>query len=240
MKNRRERNPATQMIIGLFVIGIGLLFLIDNLGWVHLNLTVHIVPVILIGAGILKVVQTRSQSGTVVGGLMIAAGSVILLRETGLIDISMRSLWPLLLIAAGVAVVYKATASHAAQTRPAPGPLDKPDADGESVINYTAIMGGFKHRITTQDFRGGEITAIMGGCDLDLRQASVNGDAVLNVFAMCGGITLKVPVDWTVVFDGTPIMGGFDEKTVPPTGPASGKRLIVRGYVIMGGMEVRN
>jgi hypothetical protein len=26
MKTRRERNPATQMIIGLFVIGIGMLF----------------------------------------------------------------------------------------------------------------------------------------------------------------------------------------------------------------------
>jgi hypothetical protein len=27
---------------------------------------------------------------------------------------------------------------------------------------------------------------------------------------------------------------------VPPAGPGSGKRLIVRGYIIMGGMEVRN
>jgi predicted membrane protein len=79
-------------------------------------------------------------------------------------------------------------------------------------------MGGFKRRITTPDFRGGEITAIMGGCDLDLRQSSINGVAVLNVFAMCGGITIKVPVDWTVELDGTPIMGGFEEKTiVPPT-----------------------
>jgi hypothetical protein len=116
-------------------------------------------------------------------------------------------------------------------------PLDK--ADGESVVNYTAIMGGFKHRITTQDFRRRNHRH-HGRLRLDLRQSSINGDAVLNVFVLCGGITIKVPVDWTVVFDGLPIMGGFDEKTVPPTGPGSGKRLIVRGYVIMGGMEVRN
>ena len=238
MRTRRERNPATQMIIGLFVIGIGLLFLIDNLGWLDLDLRIHILPTVLIGAGILKAMQTRSQSGVVIGGLMIVAGSLILLKEMGLIYIGWNTLWPLLMIAAGIAVVFKSNINRSAASQPSGSPLDK--ADGESVVDYTAIMGGFKHRITTQDFRGGEITAIMGGCDLDLRQSSINGDAVLNVFVLCGGITIKVPIDWTVVFDGLPIMGGFDEKTVPPTGPGSGKRLIVRGSVIMGGMEVRN
>jgi predicted membrane protein len=238
MRTRRERNPATQMIIGLFVIGIGLLFLIDNLGWLDLDLRIHILPTVLIGAGILKAMQTRSQSGVVIGGLMIGAGSLILLKEMGLIYIGWNTLWPLLMIAAGVAVIFKPNIHRSAASQLPGSPLDK--ADGESVINYTAIMGGFKHRITTQDFRGGEITAIMGGCDLDLRQSSINSDAVLNVFVLCGGITIKVPVDWTVVFDGMPIMGGFDEKTVPQTGAGSGKRLTVRGYVIMGGMEVRN
>ncbi|MHA4870867.1 LiaI-LiaF-like domain-containing protein [Duganella sp. PWIR1] len=238
MKTRRERNPATQMIIGLFVIGLGMLFLLDNLGWMDLDLRIHLIPTVLIGAGILKVMQTRTQSGIVIGGVMIAAGSLIMLKEMGFIDIGWRTLWPLLMIAAGVAVVVKSTTNRKVLEQQVLDPLAK--SDPESAVNYTAIMGGFKHRITTQDFRGGEITAIMGGCDLDLRQSSIVGDAVLNVFVMCGGITLKVPIDWTVVFDGTPIMGAFDEKTVPPTGPGSGKRLIVRGYVIMGGMEVRN
>ena len=58
------------------------------------------------------------------------------------------------------------------------------------------------------------------------------------MFAMFGGIQIKVPPDWTVVLQGTPMMGGFDERTTPP--PDGSKRLIVRGYVIMGGMEIRN
>ncbi|EEF24629.1 conserved hypothetical protein, partial [Ricinus communis] len=85
-------------------------------------------------------------------------------------------------------------------------------------------MGGFKRRIITPDFRGGEVTSIMGGCDLDLRQSDLTGDAVVTVYALFGGITIKVPVDWTVILEGTPIMGGFEEKTVPPA--ANGKRLI--------------
>ncbi|RZT11088.1 hypothetical protein SAMN05216319_0435 [Duganella sp. CF402] len=238
MRTRRERNPATQMVIGLVVIGFGMLFLLDNLGWLDLDLTVHILPTVLIAAGILKVLQTRTQSGIITGGALIAVGSVVMLKEMGLIYIGWNTLWPLLLIGAGVAVVFKSNANRKQSEQAAFDPLAK--AESESLLNYTAIMGGFKQRITTQDFRGGEITAIMGGCDLDLRQSSTVGDAVLNVFVMCGGITIKVPIDWTVVFDGMPIMGGFEEKTVPPTGAGSGKRLIVRGYIIMGGMEVRN
>jgi predicted membrane protein len=236
MRNRRrERNPATQMIIGLFVIGVGMLFLLDNLGWLDLDLRIHIFPTILIAAGILKVLQTRTQSGVVVGGGLIAVGALLMLREMGYLDIDWRNLWPVFMIAAGVAVVIKSNINRNAPATNAPS-LDK-DAD-DTVINATAIMGGFKRRITTQDFKGGEITAIMGGCELDLRQSSINGDAVMNVYALFGGITVKVPIDWTVMLEGTPIMGGFEEKTVPPA--AVGKRLIVRGYVIMGGLEVRN
>jgi predicted membrane protein len=234
-RQRRERNPATQMIIGLFVIGVGMLFLLDNLGWLDLDLRIHIFPTILIGAGILKVLQTRTQSGVVVGGGLILAGCLFMLKAMGYLDIDWRTLWPLFMIAAGVAVVVK---SNINRNAPAPDGLSLNKDSDDTVINATAIMGGFKRRITTQDFRGGEITAIMGGCELDLRQSGITGDAVLNVYALFGGITIKVPIDWTVVLEGTPIMGGFEEKTVPPASVA--KRLIVRGYVIMGGLEVRN
>jgi hypothetical protein len=61
---------------------------------------------------------------------------------------------------------------------------------------------------------------------------------VLNVFALCGGINIKIPPDWSVVLQGTPILGGFEEKTIVP--PNKDKRLYVTGYAIMGGLEIRN
>jgi predicted membrane protein len=78
----------------------------------------------------------------------------------------------------------------------------------------------------------------MGGCSLDMRTASIQGEAVINVFAFWGGVTIKCPPDWTVVLQGTPIMGGFEEKTATP--PDGSKRLVIRGYAVMGGVEVRN
>ncbi|MDB5745779.1 MAG: hypothetical protein JWP72_627, partial [Massilia sp.] len=76
------------------------------------------------------------------------------------------------------------------------------------------------------------------GCTLDMRGASIRGEATINVFAFWGGVTIKCPPDWTIVLQGTPIMGGFDEKTATP--PDNSKRLVIRGYAIMGGVEVRN
>ncbi|OEZ60741.1 MULTISPECIES: LiaI-LiaF-like domain-containing protein [unclassified Duganella] len=235
MSTNRQKSPASQFVVGLFVVAVGMAFLLANLGWLDLDFTLHLWPTALIFFGVMKLVQTRTTSGVVVGGALMLVGAMILLKETGFISISWRSLWPLLLIAAGLSVVFKSSTGRSF-LEPGADSLEK--TSGDAVVDITAVMGGFKRRLTTQDFRGGEITAVMGGCDLDLRQSSINGEAVLNVFSMFGGITIKVPVDWTVVLQGTPIMGGFEEKTVPPATPD--KRLIVRGYAIMGGLEVRN
>ncbi|TFW16685.1 LiaI-LiaF-like domain-containing protein [Duganella callida] len=237
MRTRRDRNPAVQMMIGVCIIVVGMLFLLDNLGWLDLDLRLHVLPTILIVCGVLKLVQTRNGAGMIVGGALIFFGGMLWLKEAGLIYFGWSTVWPLAMIIAGAAAVYKASTGRKAFDSVGNSVSLEKGAE-DSVVEVTAIMGGYKSRMITQDFRGGEITAIMGGCDLDLRQASINGDAVLNVFAMFGGITIKVPVDWTVVIQGTPVMGGFDEKTVPPG--ASNKRLIVRGYAIMGGVELRN
>ena len=89
-----------------------------------------------------------------------------------------------------------------------------------------------------EDRRDVGLLAVTSADRLDMRTASIQDEAVINVFAFWGGVTLKCPPDWTVVLQGTPIMGGFEEKTATP--PHSQKRLIIRGYAIMGGVEVRN
>ena len=90
-----------------------------------------------------------------------------------------------------------------------------------------------------QDFRGGDMTAVMGGCEVDLRQASMRVPASIDVFVMWGGVEIRVPEDWTVELRGVPILAGFVDKTRPPA-VATEKRLIVRGVALMGGVEIKN
>lgn len=233
MKSESRRSIPSQVILGVFVIGMGLLFLLDNLDIFDFHRAVAFWPAAFILFGVMKLLDTQSPNGALVGSVLIGVGTVMTINRLGFMHINMHALWPLLIIFFGAAVIYKAMTGRRLLGIPAKG-----DEATDAVVDITAILGGFDRRITTPAFRGGEVTAVMGGCMLDLRGSSIEGEAVLNVFALMGGITLKVPPDWTVAMNGTPIMGGFDEKTI--TAPNNNKRLVIRGYAIMGGVEVRN
>ena len=100
-------------------------------------------------------------------------------------------------------------------------------------MSALAILGAVMRGNNSQAFRGGNLVAIMGGCEIDLRNAAIDGEAVIDVFAMWGGIELRVPADWTVSSQIVPLMGGVEDKTRPPRGaavaPADAARCRVHG-----------
>jgi len=101
-------------------------------------------------------------------------------------------------------------------------------------------MGGFDRKITSKEFQNGEITAFMGGGKLDLREAApAGGQAVLNVFALMGGFEIIVPETWSLSLEVMPFMGGIEDKTRTPANP-SAPRLVLRGFVMMGGVDIKN
>jgi predicted membrane protein len=101
-------------------------------------------------------------------------------------------------------------------------------------------MSGFSRTVASQDFRGGELSAFMGGGKLDLRGATLaGGQAVVSVFALMGGFEIFVPEAWNVIVEVTPFMGGVDIKARTSTDP-SAPRLVVRGFVMMGGVDIKN
>lgn len=115
----------------------------------------------------------------------------------------------------------------------------RPALDDSAAFSAAAIMGGDVRRITVDDFRGGDATAIMGGCEIDLRGAGTDGEpAVIECFAVWGGIEIWVPDTWSVECRGTAILGGFTDKSQSVNGGQ--KKLIVRGTAIMGGVEIKN
>jgi Domain of unknown function (DUF5668) len=237
MKNDRlHRGVTGQVVLGVLVIGMGLLFLLDNLGLVDMHRAVSFWPMLFVIVGTVKLCDTRSQGGTLLGAALVGVGILMMLDRLDIIDFSVRTLWPLILIGLGGFLVAKALRSRGVPGGPGAGMLD--DTGSGETVDITAILGGYERRVATQDFRGGEITAVMGGCELDMRGASIRGEAVINVFAFWGGVTIKCPPDWTVILLGTPILGGFEEKTAVP--PDGSKRLVIRGYAIMGGVEIRN
>ena len=54
-----------------------------------------------------------------------------------------------------------------------------------------------------------------------------------------GGCNIWVPEDWAVVTEVIPFMGGVVDKRMAQKSGSS-KTLVLRGLVLMGGLEIRN
>lgn len=236
-RDRAARSVPSQVLLGMLAIGLGILFFLDNLDIINFRHALPFWPLILIVVGVVKLCDSGNRNGMLVGATVTGVGIVMLLNRLGFLHVGWRALWPLGLIALGVAVLARPS-RHASRRGPATVSLAKDEGGSEDYLDVTALLGGFQRRVTTRNLRGGDITAIMGGCELDMRAASIEGEAVIHVFAVMGGISIKCPPDWTVVLEGTPILGGFEEKTAQP--PDHSKRLIVRGYAMLGGVEITN
>jgi hypothetical protein len=227
----RPSRLTPQLLLGLMVIGIGVLFTLDNLGIARWSQYVfRYWPVGLIAIGVLKLWQPREGMGGAFGGLLFTlVGTWLLLEQTALVRISFVDLWPLLLVFIGAFLVWQGVA----------GPRRRASDDTNATVSAMAILGGVSRGNNSRSFKGGDLTAIMGGCELDLRHAGLDGPAVIDVFAVWGGIEIRVPEDWTIVSRVTPILAGFTDST-RPTQTGTARQLVIRGFILMAGVEVKN
>jgi len=216
-----------QLVFGLIVIAAGVLFTLDNLGIVHAENYTRFWPTALIAVGLLKLSQTRRGPPALVSMFMVVMGAWLLFGELTEYRVQFRDLWPVLLVLLGAYLVWQGLSVRA--SRP---------IEGGSMISAMAILGGVSRGTNTRNFRGADLTAILGGCELDLRNATLDGDAVIDVFCLWGGIEIRVPEDWAIDSHIVPILGGVDEKTRRPA--AGGPHITVRGFAIMSGVEIKN
>lgn len=232
MNPQRDR---TRIVLGAFVVLVGAFALADNLFQINTRQVLQFWPVVFMLVGLMKLSHTRRTSGYVFGASFFALGVLMTLNNLELISFRMRDWWPLLVIGAGVAMIAKEPLRRRFESLQQNAPsMD----EAASTFSATAVMSGNTFSVVSQDFRQGEVTAVMGGLEIDFRQASVQSQATLQVMSVMGGVEIRVPPDWSVECRATAFLGGVDDKTVPPA--QATKRLVIEGFVMMGGVEVKN
>jgi hypothetical protein len=187
-------------------------------------------PVFLLVIG-LQLLSSARRTGNWVGGTVVTLLAVFFLaRSLGLIDVGVRELWPVFIILAGIGILTRGFGQRDGKSSPRV----------DDRISYSGILCGLNPKISSQSFKGGEVNAVMGGVEVDLRQADIGDEeAVLVVFAMMGGIEIKVPRTWTVSSQVTPFMGAMEDET-DQSEAVPEKHLVIQGFVMMGGVEVNN
>jgi len=232
-----QRTPATgRLIFGLAVIALGVLFLLDQLGQIDASSVLRWAwPCALLAYGLMRLTGTFCRQQTVSGGIVTLMGSWMLLRTLHVIPYGLHEFWPVLIIAVGGMMVAGGLRRGAGGSGSGSGARDS-----ANNVSAFAFWSGVDRKVVTQSFEGGDISAFMGGHELDLRGAKMAGDtATIDLFVVMGGVDMRVPEDWAVTYDGVLIMGGVEDRTHPTPGEVRGK-LILKGFVMMGGVEVKN
>ena len=289
--------------MGLAILGFGAALLLANLDIFTFRSVFDFWPILLIGAGILRLARARFASAYGFGAFLVIAGVIFLLGNLHVVRVSWNLFWPAILILVGMQHLLRnfdppkadpkpgapAPAAGMPGTPPPPGgdysngpargpetptsgprSSDNPGRRFEGAappppppsqappppsggapytvepdvhLHEYCIFTGGKRRIQTNNFRGGEIVAVFGGVDVDLRGSQLGGDeAVIDITAAFGGCTIRVPSNWYVEMRGVAAFGGYNNKTIPPR-LSPGQRLqklIVTGSAAFGGVVIEN
>lgn len=225
--------------VGLIVIVFGVLLLLESTGVADTGEVWKYLPSVFIVMGLYRLV--RSGFKNLIGPLvMVVIASLVQLSILGF-DV-WDSAWPVIIIIVGVSILLGGTRARG-RGRSRSGH----NISDSNRVSPTAILGGIEERNRSKDFQGGQVTAFMGGVELDLREAEViEKPARIELTVVMGGVEIYVPSHWIVKKDVLPIMGGVDEnRTVvrrEETDDLLDEQpdLVVSGFVLMGGLDIKD
>ncbi len=212
--------------IGLVIALLGILFLFDHFNILNFGSIIGTWwPLILLLVGFLKFTGDERNGGMV----LLVLGCVFLLANLNVLHWhDILGLWPVILIIVGLSMAFGGRRYF--------GHTDLEVAADQ--FDVKVVFGGAERRITSQGLKGGEIMALFGGAEVDLRDASPARDCRIRINVMFGGAEVRVPSEWRIIITGTPILGGIEDKTRQ----AGDQGPVVRIHcsAMFGGIEIRN
>lgn len=216
-------NTNRRSILGFFLVIVGALLLLENLRLIpNLPYWLFTWPMILVGLGVINLISGNRTSGIILLGV----GVLFLLQD--IYYIRFRDYWPVILIILGIAFILR--------PKGVSGGNKQIDDDYFDALN---ILGGGNQKVVSHKLRGGKITNILGGSEIDLRDSKILNGAVIDVFTLFGGSEIKVPNDWNVKVEVTSILGGFTDKRKDVTLTADAPVITIKGLTLLGGGELK-
>lgn len=178
---RRVVHDYGRILLGLVVVALGALFLLEAADVLDAGGTISDWwPAVVIATGLFQAAE-RSH-GLFRRAVFVVAGTVLLLVTTGVISGNVWDyVWPTAIIVAGLFIISRWRGDSPVAT---PGDDD--------VIVASGIFGGPTLATASQAFRGGSLTAIVGGVELDLRSARpAREGAAITATAAFGGVEIR-------------------------------------------------
>jgi predicted membrane protein len=239
---------STRLIVGVLIMLLGGTLLADNLGWIEARHVLRSLwPLVMVAIGVAMVRRPQHRRSREGGWVLITVGIWIFLSKLGWVHVSLGQLLlpGIFLFVGGVLVFRSLRGPDDSVPKSQSGESTGADtaaaaADHAEFVRSFAMLSGVELRPVSRPFRGADLSAVMGGIKLDLASARMEGDtAVIEVFAFWGGVEIYVPPDWTVTSEVTTLLAGFIDKRRPTTVVPT-KNLVIKGMIVMSGVEIKN
>ena len=235
-EHHHHRLSNNRAIVGVILVIAGLFLVMRNTG-IFPNLIENVIfswPMLLMTIGL---VITIGSSGSKTSGIIVmAVGAFFLIPRIFSETFHVYNLfWPSIFIIIGIIFIFS--------KRKGWNSVSTVSAVGDDYIDYVNVFSGGERQIVSQNFRGGKVTAIFGGSEIDLTRATLApGRSELELACIFGGTTLIVPDDWFITIEVTPVLGGFTDsrKLNPGRTVDSTKQLVIKGAVVFGGGEIKS
>ena len=234
------KKDYSALIWGLVFVAVGIIFGGNALniwdidvffpGWWTLFL---IIP------GLVSMVRYGFNWGS---GVLVILGLILLFDALDIIssDIMWKLVFPLILVIIGISILTSffrsGTKKNIEDEEYTKSKSYK--YDSTQYPRYTAILGGGDYKNNTEDLKGVVSEAILGGLEIDLRDAKITEDIVLELTAVLGGIDIYIPDDVRVeIISGVPVLGGFEHKI--NRNALSGPKVRIKYTAVLGGIEIK-
>jgi predicted membrane protein len=236
-QNRREHHhiQSNRAIIGVIFVLVGLFLVMRNTGFFP-DVIDHIIfswPMLLVTIGL--IITIGSSGGKTSGIIVMAVGAFFLIPHIFRETFDMNMFWPAIFIIIGIVFIFsKRKGWNSVSTTP---------QVGDDYIDFVHVFSGGERQIVTDNFRGGKVTAVFGGSEIDLTKAKLApGVSYLELACVFGGTTIIVPDNWNVKIEVVPVLGGFDDsrKLIPGRTIDTTRQLVIKGAVVFGGGEVKS
>ena len=233
--SEKKQLSGGAILFGLILIAIGGLVLLANMNILPFDLDLgHWWPLILVVLGLVHLWNNRNIFDFS-GLFLILLGVVFLMATLGTICWSdIWRYWPAVLILLGISIIFK---KHPVAL---PGSGRGATPSSETSVSINNILSGSDRRINSQEFKGGDISNILGGTKLDLLDAKLApGEWLLTVSTVLGGVDIMVPRDWQIEVHPTNLLGGIDDHT-RQNPAAGGGKLVIKASALLGGIDIKN
>jgi predicted membrane protein len=234
---RHEHNhlPNNRAIIGVILVLVGLFLVMRNTGFFP-DFIDHVIfswPMLLVAIGL--VITIGSSGGKTSGIIVMAVGAFFLIPQIFRETFNVNMFWPSIFIIIGIVFIFtKRKGWNSISTSP---------QVGDDYIDYVHVFSGGERQIVSDNFRGGKVTAVFGGSEIDFTKAKLApGVSELELACVFGGTTIIVPDDWNIKIEVVPVLGGFGDsrKLNPGRIIDTSRQLVIKGAVVFGGGEIKS